>query len=234
MRIGEAHDQAAVSRHRRRPPRAYANTRLRALGAGGVAGNQQLTAITGLVLIVMLAVIGITILRIRQLISVHLFVGTLLLGPVLLKLASTGYRFTRYYTNDPVYRRKGPPDIAMRLIAPVVVLSTLVVFISGIPLMLEGPKRRDPFLLVHKASFFVWLGFTALHVLGHLSEVSSVLGRSHADESASGLSGLKLSGGRAGRSLALAGAVVGGLVLAIILIPTFGPWTSPVAFMHHH
>ena len=44
----------------------------------------------------LLAVIGVTIPELRQLISVHLFVGLLLLGPVALKMVSTGYRFVRY------------------------------------------------------------------------------------------------------------------------------------------
>ncbi|MGO9790275.1 MAG: hypothetical protein ACLP8S_12505, partial [Solirubrobacteraceae bacterium] len=74
-------------------------TRSRLFG-GGTDGNEQLTSITGAILIVLLAVIGVTILRVGQLISVHLFVGLLLLGPVTLKLGSTGYRFVRYYTHD--------------------------------------------------------------------------------------------------------------------------------------
>ena len=98
---------------------------LRSLTAGGAEGNEQLTAITGLILIVLLVVIAATILLIRQLISIHLFVGLLLLGPVALKMASTGYRFIRYYTRDPVYRSKGPPELALRLIAPVVMLTTV-------------------------------------------------------------------------------------------------------------
>jgi hypothetical protein len=79
------------------------------LTGGGTDGNRQLTAITGTILLVLLAVIGVTILRIGQLISVHLFVGLLLIGPVVLKLASTGYRFARYYSHNRAYRREGPP-----------------------------------------------------------------------------------------------------------------------------
>src|ERR1700722_19653051 len=94
----------------------------RHLFAGGTDGNEQLTAMTGAILIVLLAVIGVTILRMGQLISVHLFVGLLLLGPVALKVGSTGYRFVRYYTRDPAYRRKGPPETLLRVIAPIVVL----------------------------------------------------------------------------------------------------------------
>lgn len=100
---------------------------MRALFGGGSDGNEQLTAMEGALLIVLLAVLGITILRIGQLISVHLFVGLLLLGPVAIKMASTGYRFVRYYTGNAAYRRKGPLEPTMRLLAPIVVLSTVVV-----------------------------------------------------------------------------------------------------------
>src|SRR6266700_2655738 len=41
--------------------------------------------------------------------GLHMFVGLLLIPPVALKLASTGYRFVRYYTASPAYRRKAPP-----------------------------------------------------------------------------------------------------------------------------
>ena len=69
-----------------------------------------------------------TIPQLRQFVSVHLFVGMLLIGPVALKMASTGYRFLRYYTGNVAYRRKGPPELVLRLIGPIVVLSTVAVF----------------------------------------------------------------------------------------------------------
>src|ERR1019366_8758433 len=94
--------------------------RPRPFTGGGPEGNEQLTASIGVVLLVLL---GVTILRIGQLISVLLFVGLLLIGPVGMKMASTGYRFARYYTHDRAYRRKGPPAPGMRLLAPLVVLT---------------------------------------------------------------------------------------------------------------
>ncbi len=126
-------------------------------------------------LLVLLAALGVTIVRIHPLIWEHLFIGLLLLGPVALKLGSTGYRFVRYYTHDPVYLRKGPPPPSLRLLGPLVVLSTVVVFASGVALLLLGPSSRSTLLLVHKASFFVWLAATAVHVLGHLPEVTRAL-----------------------------------------------------------
>lgn len=70
-------------------------------------GNERLTAMTGAVLLVLLAAEGATILRIHQLLTVHFFIGMLLIGPVLLKMGSTGYRFVRYYTGSAEYVRKG-------------------------------------------------------------------------------------------------------------------------------
>ena len=67
---------------------------------GGAEGNERLTAMTGALLLVLLAAEGITIVSVRQLLSWHFFLGMLLVGPVLLKLGSTSYRFVRYYTRS--------------------------------------------------------------------------------------------------------------------------------------
>ena len=200
------------------------------LTGGGPEGNEQLTTITGVILIVLLAVIGFTIPQLSQYIWLHLFVGLLLLGPVLLKMASTGYRFVRYYTRDAEYMRKGPPEIALRLIAPMVVISTIGVFATGIGLIIVGPTYRNPMLLLHKLTFIVWVVFTSLHILGHLPAVGRTLG-------VGGRERAQLTGatpGGAGRWLALTGALVGGAVLAVALIPQFEIWTAHGIFMHHH
>jgi hypothetical protein len=214
--------------------RAIARSRLLALCGGGTGGNEQLTAMAGVILIVLLAILGITILRIQQLISPHLFVGLLLLGPLVVKLASTGYRFARYYTHNPAYRKKGPPELVMRLIAPMVVFSTLVVFVSGIVLLFAGPTGRGQLLLIHKASFIVWGVFTGLHVLGHLSHMPQSLRAGRNAGRANGDPSVTSPAGAAGRWITLGGGLVGGLVLAIVLIPQFAPWTAHGAFLHHH
>ncbi len=199
-----------------------------ALFGGGTDGNEVLTNLTGAVLIVLLAILGVTILRVRQLISIHLFVGILLLGPVALKLASTGYRFARYYLGNAAYRLKGPPGAGLRMMAPIVVLTTVVVFVSGMLLLFGGPSTRDPWLALHKVSFIIWLVFTGIHVLAHLPSITRTL--------ALGTRNARVDGtapGAAGRWIVLAGALVGGLVLALVLIPDFTSWTNAGAFPHH-
>ena len=71
-----------------------------------------------------------------------MFIALLLIPPVLLKMASTAYRFARYYRHSPRTRRNGPPAALLRVLAPGVVLSTVVVFASGVALLLLGPSSR--------------------------------------------------------------------------------------------
>ena len=201
-----------------------------ALTGGGPDGNEQLTTVTGTILIVLLAAIGFTIPQLRQFIWMHLFVGLLVIGPVALKMASTGYRFVRYYTHSAEYRRKGPPGILLRLIAPIVVISTVGVFLTGVGLLIVGPTDRNPMLLLHKVTFIVWVVFMSLHVLGHLAAVARACGvgvRQDTDR-------VGTTPGTAGRWIALTGAMVGGLVLALALIPEFAAWTAHGVFLHHH
>jgi len=97
------------------PARGRLRTERRA--DAGVAANARLTASNAAVLLVLLAAEAITLLRVRQLLSPHVFIGTVLIPPVLLKVASTTWRFARYYRGAPAYRRKGPPPLLLRRFA---------------------------------------------------------------------------------------------------------------------
>jgi len=141
-----------------------------------------------------------------------MFIGLVLLGPLAVKLGSTGYRFARYYLQTGSYRRKGPPPAMLRAVAPVVVGSTVVVFASGVILLFDGPVHRSLWLLVHKASFFVWIAFTALHVLGHLPGLGSTLRAGTRRSSETG------TPGSAARWIALGGALAAA-VPALAYIP---------------
>jgi hypothetical protein len=146
-------------------------SRLKRVFVGGSAGNEQLTLAVGALLIVLLAVEGATILRIGSLLTIHAFVGMLLIPVVALKLASTGWRMLRYYQRGEEYVLRGPPHIALRmLVAPVLVLSTLLVFGTGVAL-LALDQRHGTLVGLHKASFLVWTGAFGVHVLAHLLEL---------------------------------------------------------------
>ena len=135
----------------------------------GVAGNGRLTAALGALLLVLLAVEGATIPFIGPLREGHILIGMFLLGPVAAKLASTGYRFARYYLGAPTYVQKGPPQIALRLLAPGVVFTTVALFGTGVALLIVGPNGELSFL--HKVSFIAWFALMTIHVLGHILEL---------------------------------------------------------------
>jgi len=186
------------------------------LFVGGTEGNRRLTATTAVVLVVLLAAEGATLLALRPLLSLHVFLGMLLIPPVALKLASTGYRFARYYVRDPAYRREGPPKFLMRmLVAPFVVASTLGLFASGVALLVLGPGGGIV-LAIHKASFLVWFFAMSAHVVAYVSRLPQLV---RAD-----LTRVARGSGAALRQLLLAGAVVAGVTLAIATLPLARPW----------
>jgi len=134
---------------------------------GGPDGNERLTAATAVVLLVLLALEGITIVAIGPLLTLHELVGVLLIPPVALKLASTGYRFVRYYTRDRRYVLKGPPRLPLRLLAPLLVAATAAVIGSGV-VLLETGRKAGAWVGLHKASFVVWFGLMSVHVLAYV------------------------------------------------------------------
>jgi hypothetical protein len=188
----------------------------------GVAGNARLTGGAAVALLVLLAAEGLTIPFIGQLVGPHVFIGMLLIPPVLLKLGSTGYRFARYYTGSPPYRRKGPPSLPMRVLAPGVVLTTVALFATGVALTLAGPEDGSPLMFLHKASFIIWFALMTVHVLGHILEIPSLAmpdwRRSGGREAALAGSGLRLT--------LLGASVVAGLALALATISVADPWLS--------
>lgn len=148
------------------PPRSTTGT-----ADGGVEGNSRLTSTLGLILIVMLAIEGYTVLDVRRMITLHIFLGVMLAGPALLKIASTMYRFIRYYGHADGYVRKGPPPILLRILGPLVTISSVAVIGTGIAL-LYFHADRDTLLTLHQASFIVWFIVMTVHVLGHLREAA--------------------------------------------------------------
>jgi hypothetical protein len=190
--------------------------------AGGTAGNSLLTTATGALLLILLALLGLTVVALHPLINEHLFLGMLLLGPLALKLSSVGYRFTRYYSGEPRYRARGLPDAVLATIAPLVVLSTLLVFVSGVVLLLAGPGSRSFWNPVHKFSFILWLAVWGGHVVLHLPDLPKLLGERRRERERPWDD---QGGGRGGRALSLAAALVLGVVLAVICIPLFAAWS---------
>src|ERR1700756_1350886 len=96
-------------------------------------GNERLTAAVGLLVIApVLVEVATVLLGVHTFMSLHVFVGLALIPVVVLKLATTGWRFVRYYLRSGPYVAHGPPQLAMRLLAPLFVVATAVLFGSGV------------------------------------------------------------------------------------------------------
>jgi hypothetical protein len=193
--------------------------------SGGVDGNERLTAATAVVLVVLLAALGVTILAIGPLIWWHVLLGMLLIPPVLLKLGSTGWRFARYYGGARDYVRRGPPILGLRLLAPLVIAATLAVFATGVALLAVGPGGGIVVGL-HKASFVVWLVVTAIHVLAHVRRIPGLVAADWRRRPVPAETGVP---GTAWRRLLLAGTIVAGAVLAIATVRYAQPWVHWLA-----
>lgn len=179
----------------------------------GVEANARLTGYAAMVLLVPLAAEVAT--GVRSGLLAHALIGFLLIPPLALKVGSVLYRFLRYYTGDPRYRAAGPPELVMRLLGPVLVLSTGALFATGIELWLFGFRFGEEWLTWHKVAFVVWFLAMTVHVLGYLRRAPAL---ALAD------SRVRLPGVSARRSLVVASLVLGAAI-AIAMLPFPTPFT---------
>jgi hypothetical protein len=192
---------------------------------GGAAGNEKLTAMTGAVLLVLLAAEGLTLLGVHRMLTLHFFLGMLLIGPVLLKIGSTSYRFVRYYTGAPQYVRKGPPALLLRLLGPVVMGTSVGVLGTGVALAVVGPGP-SLWLFAHKAFFVLWFAATTVHVVWYAPQLPRLL----AGDSPQARRVTRVLAGAGKRWLLLVAALVAGLVLALATYHMAGSWNRLAGF----
>jgi hypothetical protein len=183
----------------------------------GVEGNERLTAMTGALLLLGFAIEGFTVLEIHRLLFIHVLIGGLLIGPVLLKMTSTMYRFVRYYTRSAPYVRKGPPAPLLRVLGPLVILTSVAVLSTGIVLGIVGPGNEQ-WLFLHKVSFVLWFGVMTIHVLNYAPRLPRILWARPAGGGTAGTAGGSV------RWLALAVSLAVGVVIAAVALQLSAKW----------
>jgi hypothetical protein len=198
----------ARSRHRRKPE-----------AISGAEGNERLTAATGAVLLAGFAAEGATIPVLGRLLTLHFFLGMLLIGPVALKICSTCYRFARYYRGSEPYVRKGPPAPLLRVLGPFVIVTSLAVLGTGVALAVAGP-HAGPWLFLHKASFVLWFGVMAIHVLVYAWRLPRIL-LGHG----AGSGRAAVVGGQA-RWILIGASLLSGLLLAVLTAHLATRWAG--------
>jgi hypothetical protein len=178
-----------------------------------VEANARLIGYASVVLVIPLAAEVIT--GVRPGLLAHALIGFLLVPLVVIKLGSVGYRFLRYYAGDRRYRAAGPPQLAMRLTAPALVLATVALFATGIELWLFGFRFGDQWLTWHKAVFVLWFLAAVFHVLAYLGRAPELAVADSRDS---------LGGALARRSIVVAGVILGA-ALVIAMLPFRSPFT---------
>ncbi len=131
------------------------------------SGNRQLTAVTGALLVPLLGLVFLTGLVMDAYWHVHYVVGFVLIPVVALKLASTGYRAVSYYVGRRSYRAAGPPEMSLRLLAPLVVMSTAVALGTGVALWAQH-SRGGTLATLHTDSAVICAGTIGIHVLAYI------------------------------------------------------------------
>ena len=217
--IDEVLDEAVGRRHR--PDPVIGRT-------AGPAGNAQLTAWTGLLLLALAVVELVTLIDVRGLLSWHVVVGVLLVAVAALKIGSAGWRFVRYYGRNRPYRQAGAPPLLLRILGPLVVLATVAVLGTGLWLIAVGPEsghttlvtvlgQRIDLLSLHQTSFIVFAVAAGLHLLARfVPAVVLATERGHRDDG-------RLRG-RGPRIAVLLAALVAGALAAALILPAAAPW----------
>lgn len=192
-------------------------------------GNERLTAGVGIVVLVLTVVeLGTILFGVHRFMSLHVFVGFVLIPPVLLKLGSTGWRFARYYTGSRAYTLRGPPRITMRLLAPLLVAATVVLLASGVAMGILHGHALTVARRLHGPASVVWIVLVGVHVLVYLK---GALISSSEDVAASSRASVR---GASARAYLLATAVVSGVVIGIATVPAQHHWVNLRRHHDHH
>jgi hypothetical protein len=189
----------------------------------GPASNRRLTAVTGLVLLLLFTVEVITTLFMGSMFGLHFFLGMLLIGPVCLKIGSTVWRFARYYLGSEPYVRRGPPPALQRVLGPLLILTSLAVLGTGV--MLAVTANEVPWGQLHHLCFYLWLIVVIIHVVHYAPRLPELLASHPADRLMQALAGSRA------RCLLVAGSLVLGLILAILtyhLRARWGTWGGSI------
>ena len=199
--------------------------------ADGVAGNKRLTSLAGTVLLALITLQVLSAVFFALLTynvqlpvgpfydvvrPVHFFVGFMLMPLIAIKLASTGYKFSRYYTRNPAYHEAGAPKPVGRLIAPGLVGSAIILVASGVEMWSYQNQFNLPWTAIHNVAAFTFVSLIIVHIAIHVREAHQ--------EAAADLAGVAASAdprvteppaGLITRRAVIGGAVVVGAVLGV-------------------
>ncbi len=129
-----------------------------------VFGNRALTSWTGLLLLPGLTVVALSGLVFGNFWQLHYVAGLSLVPLLVVKLGSTTYRALSYYMRRAIYRAAGAPEWVGRLLAPALIVSTIVAMATGI-WMWSQQSEAQPWAKLHVLSVLAMGACVGLHLL---------------------------------------------------------------------
>jgi hypothetical protein len=192
-------------------------------------GNERLTAATGLAIAgLAIAEIATLLLGLHSNLQAHVFIGLVLLPPIVVKLASTGWRFARYYSRNAEYREKGAPQLAMRLLAPLLVALTLLLFGSGVAMGLVHGEALRVARRIHGPASVLWMIVLGVHVLAYGIRALRAFGDDVQPRRRREASGARW------RTYLVVSTLVLGLAIGLATLPVQHDWLHLGSHHHHH
>ncbi|SHE60277.1 hypothetical protein SAMN02745225_01095 [Ferrithrix thermotolerans DSM 19514] len=168
-----------------------------------VTNGARFSALFGMALLVVFVAEILTIPFIAGAVGIHIVIGLIAVPLVLAKIAVAAYRFTKFYAGDTEFVAAGPPWLPLRILAPLLVATTVLVIGSGIEMVVAGPTSfSDTFLAAaHTLLSLIWFFLLGLHALAYYlrsyhsarKDISSIIGRFRSRSKARRGAALRLS-----------------------------------------
>jgi hypothetical protein len=126
-------------------------------------------AIGGVALLVLCTLEVLTALDLRVAIAWHILIGIVLIPLLVLKLALATWRFASFYRASSPAHVHSAPWLPLRILAPLLVVVTVLVVLSGVELTFAGPASfSDTFLApAHFLLAGIWLVLLFIHTLAY-------------------------------------------------------------------
>jgi hypothetical protein len=113
---------------------------------------------------------------------------------------------------------KGAPELVMRMLAPLLVLMTIVLFGSGVAMGLTHGRALEIARRLHGPTAFLWTVIVAVHVLVYLRRAIRSTAADIVPATRRETEGAKA------RAFILAAVIVGGFVLGAATLPAQRHW----------
>jgi hypothetical protein len=131
-------------------------------------GNSGLTGISAsFVLPLFLFEVVTVVLGVKSVITLHVVIGLILLGPALLKLASVTYRMVSYYRGVGAYQQRGRPTIGLRLLGAALGVLFMLLMASGLVLIVGPNGAHSPARATHVVTAYLVVLLLAVHLAIH-------------------------------------------------------------------